>query len=156
MAEFDEHCIGVVLRHDPSAHHRTTEPMLLVAGLPDRGNLLQVRQNGFDHPRPDILSHPPRPNVDHAYWRLDELQFRQYAKLLGELGAADDGVEKRRMGGIHRVLHGLQPVAWIEYFGPGIQPIAWPDKAVIMRTMQFQQTDSAVAVAKHHQFLAED
>ena len=25
-----------------------------------------------------------------------------------------------------------------------------------MRTMQFQQTDSAAAVAKHHQFLAED
>src|SRR5580704_499089 len=47
--------------------------MLLVAGLPNRGHLLQVRQNGFDHPHPDVLSHSPRPNVHHAHRSLDEL-----------------------------------------------------------------------------------
>lgn len=50
---------------------------------------------------------------------------------MGVLSAADDGVEKRCMGGIHRVLHGLQPVAWIEIFRARHEPIAWSDKAVI-------------------------
>ena len=133
MAEFDEHRIGVVDRHNPAAHHRAAERMLLVTGLPDRGHLLQVRQNSLDHPRPDILPHPPRPNVHHAHWRLDELQFRQHAKLLGELGAADDRVEKRRMGRIHYVFHDLQPVAWIEIFRARHEPISRLDKAVVQR-----------------------
>ena len=34
------------------------------------------------------------------------------------------------------------------------QPVL--QRRAAMRTMQFQKTDSAVAVAKHHQFLAED
>src|SRR6516165_9812142 len=50
-----------------------------------------------------------------------------------ELGTADNRVEKRRMGGIHGVLHGLQPVARIEIFRARHQPIAWPDKAVVHR-----------------------
>ena len=71
------------------------------------------------------------PNGHHAHRRLDELQFRQYAELIGELGAADDGVEKRRMGGIHRVFHDLQPVARVEVFLPRHEAIARPDKAVV-------------------------
>jgi len=117
--------------------------VLLVAGLPDRRHLLQVRQNGFDHPRPDILSHPPRRNVYHAHWRLDELQFRHHAKLLGELGSADDRVEKRRMGGIHCVFHDLQPVTWIEIFLARYQTIAWLDEAVVHR-------ETRLAVGRTH------
>ena len=73
------------------------------------------------------------PNGHHAHRRLDELQFRQYAELIGELGAADDGVEKRRMGGIHRVFHDLQPVARVKVFPPRHEAIPGPDKAVIHR-----------------------
>jgi hypothetical protein len=58
------------------------------ASGPDLGGR-SVRQNGFDHPRPDIVSHPSGPDVDHAHWRLGELQFRHHPKLVGELGAAD-------------------------------------------------------------------
>ena len=42
VAEFEEHRVGVVHRHDPAAHHRAAERMLLVASLPDRSHLLQV------------------------------------------------------------------------------------------------------------------
>ena len=57
VSEFEEHGIGVVHRHNPAVHHGTTEGMLLVAIFPDRGHLLQVRQDVFDHARPDIVPH---------------------------------------------------------------------------------------------------
>src|SRR5262249_28090495 len=92
-------------------------------------------------------SYPPR--------RLDELQLRQHAKLFGELGAADDRVEKRRMGGIHDVLHDLQPVAGIEIFLAGRETIAWPQEAVVhrKRRLEFGRThvredDAAVLVGR--------
>ena len=61
------------------------------------------------------------------------LQFRQYSEFVGEYGPADDdGVEKRRrMGGVHSVLHDLQPVARVEVFLSRHQPIARPDKTVV-------------------------
>src|SRR5262245_50678371 len=43
MPELNEHGMGVVRRHDPTAHHRTAEGMLLVTIFPDRAHLLQVR-----------------------------------------------------------------------------------------------------------------
>jgi cytochrome c peroxidase len=48
MAEFDEHRIGVVLRHDPPAQHRTAEPRIehqfdeAYGHGPDRANLLDA------------------------------------------------------------------------------------------------------------------
>ncbi len=42
VTEFEEHRVGIVNRHDPAAHHRAAEGMLLVAGFPDRSDLLQV------------------------------------------------------------------------------------------------------------------
>jgi len=56
-----------------------------------------------------------------------------HAKLLGETGAADDRVEKRRMGGIHCVFHDLQPVAGVEIFLARHETIAWPDEGVVHR-----------------------
>jgi len=112
MAEFDEHGIGVILRHDPAAHHWATERMLAVAILPDRTHLLQVRQDRFYHSDPDVALHSPCPNVHHAYWRLDKLQFRQHAKLFGEYCAADDGVEKPALVTIAVVLSANRRGKW--------------------------------------------
>jgi len=55
------------------------------------------------------------------------------SELVGECEPLIDGVEKRRMGGIHGVFHDLQPVAWVEVFPPGHEAIAGPDKTVIHR-----------------------
>src|SRR5262249_23069697 len=60
MAEFDEHRVGVVLRHNPTAHHGTVKGVLLMAIFPHRRYLLQVGQHGFDHAGPDVLAHAPR------------------------------------------------------------------------------------------------
>jgi hypothetical protein len=83
--------------------------------------------------RMSCVLHPPRPDGHHAHRRFDELQFRHDPELVGELGAADNGVEKRRMGGIHGIFHDLQPVARVEVFPPRHKSIAGPDKAVIHR-----------------------
>src|SRR6516225_8284318 len=80
---------------------------------------------------PLVVADAPGPDVHHAHWRLDELQFWHHAKLFGELGAADDRVEKCRMGGIHCVLHRLQPVAQVTVFRAWHEPIAWLHEAVV-------------------------
>ena len=56
-----------------------------------------------DHPRPDVVAHPARGDIDDSYGCLDELQFRQHAELISELRPADDRMEKRGMGGVHGV-----------------------------------------------------
>src|ERR1700726_1031462 len=50
----------------------------------------RLGRNRFHHPRPDVVPHPAGRNGHHAHRRLNELQFRQHAKLIGEYGAADD------------------------------------------------------------------
>jgi hypothetical protein len=48
-----------------------------------------------------------------------------------------------------------QPAVVAASYSPGVdQPVL--ERRATMRTMQFQQTDSAALFAKHHQFLAED
>ena len=55
MPEFDEHGVRVVLRHDPAAHHRAAEGMLVAAIFPNRRHLLQVGQD-FSTIRAQTLS----------------------------------------------------------------------------------------------------
>ncbi len=130
MAQFDKHRVGVVHRHDPAAHHRSAEAVLLAAVFPDRRHLLQVGQDIFHHPRPDVVADPAGRDIDHPDRRLDEVQLRQYAKFVGEHRAADDRVEKRGMGRVHRVFQDLQPVARIEIFLARDHAIARADEAV--------------------------
>src|SRR5262249_23752301 len=84
-----------------------------------------------DHSSPHVLLHPARGDVDHADWRLDEVQLRDLAELVGELRASDDRVEKRRVDGVHGVLQNLEPVARIEIFLPGDDPVAWSLEAIV-------------------------
>ena len=78
-----------------------------MAIFPDRGHLLQVGQDVFHHARPDIVPHSARRHIDHADRGLSEIQFRHLAKLVGKLRAADDGMEKRRVDGVHGVFQDL-------------------------------------------------
>src|SRR5208282_712367 len=64
MPELDEHRIGVVLGHDPAAHHRAAEWMLLAAVFPNRRHLLQVGHDILDHPRPDVVPNPAGGDID--------------------------------------------------------------------------------------------
>src|SRR5262249_33669980 len=57
MPELNEHSIGVVHGHNPAAHHGAAKGVLLMAIFPDRGYLLQIRQDVFHHARPDIVPH---------------------------------------------------------------------------------------------------
>src|SRR5207248_2329175 len=84
MPELDEHRVGVVLGHDPAAHHRAAEWMLLAAIFPNRSYLLQVGHDILDHPRPDVVPDPPGGDIDYAHRRLDEVQLRQYPELVSK------------------------------------------------------------------------
>ena len=105
--------------------------MRLLAGFPDRRDLLQVGQHVLHHPSPDVVANPARGDVDDADRRFGELQFRQHAEFLGEHRAADDGVEERGVDRVHRVFQDLQPVARIEIFLARNDPVAWAAEAVI-------------------------
>ena len=107
MPEFHEHGIGVVDGYYPTAHHGAAEGMLVVAILPDRGHLLEVRQDVFNHSRPDVVSHSAGRHVDHADGRLGEVQLWHLAELVGELGAADNRMEKCRMNRVHGIFEDL-------------------------------------------------
>ena len=82
---------------------------------------------------PRVVADAAGGDIDHADRGLDELQLRQYAELVGEHRAADDRVQKRCMGRVHRVFHDLQPVARIKIFLARDQPIARPDETVVDR-----------------------
>src|SRR3984893_255750 len=58
MPELDEHCVRVVLGHDPAAHHRATEGMLLAAIFPNRRHLAA---GWARHSRPSAPRRCPRP-----------------------------------------------------------------------------------------------
>src|SRR5262249_50863488 len=47
VPELDEQSVGVVDGYDPTAHHWPAEGMLALAILPDRRDLLEVRQDVF-------------------------------------------------------------------------------------------------------------
>src|SRR5262249_18685196 len=110
VAEFNEHRVGVVLRHNPTAHHGTAKGMLLMAIFPHRRHLLQVGQHRFDHPGPDVLAHAPGCNIDHTGRGLEEIQFWHLTKLVSKLRARDDGMEKRRVHVVHGIFQHLHPV----------------------------------------------
>src|SRR5689334_6613524 len=97
VAELDLHRVGVVERDDPAAHHRPAERVVVMAGFPDRRDLLQVGQHVLHHSRPDILADPPRGDVDDPDRGLGEFQLREDAEFVGEYRAADDRVQERGM-----------------------------------------------------------
>ena len=55
MTELEEHGGRVVDRDDPPGHHRPAETVGDFAGLPDRRDLLDVRQHDLDHAHPGTV-----------------------------------------------------------------------------------------------------
>jgi hypothetical protein len=107
--------------------------MLVLAGLPDRRDLLEVGQHVLDRSRPDVVADPAGRNVNDSDRSLGEIQLGKHAELIGEHRAANDGVEERGVHRIHRVFEDLQPVARVEILLAGHHSKAGPDKAVIGR-----------------------
>ena len=107
VAELQQHGVGVVLRHDPAAHHRPVEFVRALAVFPDGRHLLQVGHDVFHHAHPDVVAHAACGDVDHPGRCFDEVELRYHSELLGELGARDDGVEERRVDRVHGVLQYL-------------------------------------------------
>src|SRR5262249_18669212 len=131
VAKFDEHRMGVVLRHNPTAHHGTAKGMLLMAIFPHWGHLLQVGQHRFDHPSPDVPAHAPGRDIDHPGRGLEEIQFWHLTKLVSKLRARNDGMEKGRVHGVHGIFQDLQPVARIEILLAGDEPVARSVEAIV-------------------------
>ena len=107
--------------------------MLPAAGFAERRDLLQVRQDAFDHTRPDIVADPARGDIDHADRGFDKIELGQDSELVREHRAADDRMEERGVRRVHRVFHDLQPVAGIGPFPSWHDPIAGPNEAIVDR-----------------------
>ena len=99
--------------------------MGFLAVLPDGGYLLQVGLDVFHHPRPDIVADATGGDVDHPDGGLHEVQLGDYAEFVGELGAADDGVQERGMHRVHGVFHNLEPVAGVVVALAGDEAVAF-------------------------------